>query len=357
MRVLLFEDAQTIEVRGGGPDAQRVEPADGDGLSVAGRRRPAPARWRARGPDGILTVSRVDLPGSEDWQVRGELEVRRTPEGLAAINVLPLEDYLVATVGAEMAPGWEPEALRAQAVASRTYALHQRARRASEAYDLRADTGSQRYRGVSDEFPSVQEAVESTRSCRLVHEGRPIIAAFHSSSGGRTASAEEVWGRPVAYLVSLEVEGEEISPETYWRVALPGATLRRALEAAGWEIGRPERLEILARSESGRVTRLRVEGGRRTVELSGRELRQAVGETVLRSTHFSVRPDAEADGQGGFVFVGTGYGHGVGMSQWGARALAARGLGHEDILATFYPGTRLASCETPPAVAREGRSR
>jgi stage II sporulation protein D len=298
-------------------------------------------------------VSAKTRSGSEDWRVRGEVEVQRTPRGLAAINAVPLEQYLVSTVGAEMAPTWEREALRAQAVASRTYALHQRFEHAGEVFHLRADTGSQRYRGLAGESESVREAVESTRSCRLVRAGRPIIAAFHSTSGGRTASAAEVWGEPIDYLVSLEVEGEDISPETYWRVALSGATLRRALAGAGRDIGRPEAIRILSRSESGRVARLRVEGTRRTVELSGRALRQAVGETVLRSTHFSVRPDAD----GGFVFAGTGYGHGVGMSQWGARAMAARGAGHRDILATFYPGTRLEGCAAPQAVAREGSSR
>jgi stage II sporulation protein D len=353
LRVLLFEAAQAIEVRGVDGARQRVEADEGGGLRVDGVRRAAPARWRAEGPEGTLTVGRADHPGSEDWRVRGELEVRRTPRGLTAINVLSIEDYLVPTVAAEMSPTWEIEALRAQAVASRTYALHQRLVRAGQPYDVRADTASQRYRGVVDESPSVRRAVESTRSCRLIRRGQPIVAAFHSSSGGRTASAEEVWGRPLDYLVSLEVEGEDISPETYWRVVLPGATLRRALQGAGWETGTPEAVRILSRSQSGRVSRLRVEGSRGSAEMSGRELRRAVGETVLRSTHFSVRPTD----RGAFVFAGTGYGHGVGMSQWGARAMAARGVGHEDILATFYPGTQLSGCDGMPAVALEGESR
>jgi len=354
VRILLFEADGTIAVRGGAAGVERIAPAGGGALRVDGRVRPGPIHRHADGVGGTLRVT----ASGEDWQLRGDLEVMRTPRGLAAINALPIEDYLVSSVGGEMSPTWETEALRAQAVVSRTYALHELRENRGEPYDLRADTGSQRYRGVADESDTVRGAVASTRCRILTYGGEPILAAFHSTSGGRTASAAEVWGRSVDYLVSREVDGEDASPDTYWRVALSGATLGRALAEAGWRVGESERVEIVSRSASGRVDRVRIRGDRGSAELTGRQLRSAVGETVLRSTLFEVRrSDSSEPGGARFVFAGTGYGHGVGMSQWGARAMAARGAGYEQILASFYPGTRLEGCDALARIVPEEDSR
>lgn len=269
-------------------------------------------------------------------RVRGSLEARRDGRGVLLVNELPLEDYVAGTVGREVHRRWHAEALKAHAVVTRTYALHERERNARRPFHLRGDTGGQVYGGLGAESPEVLAATRATRGEYLAFDGRPILAVYHSAAGGRTASAEEVWGRPVPYLVTVEVEGEDESPDTYWRAAFAGTTLGRALAPMGVRVGPVREVRVAKRSASGRAARLRIRGDDGEAEVAARELRRVLGETVIRSTLFDVRSAPE-----GFVFVGSGYGHGVGMSQWGARAMALRGASYREILAAFYPGTQL----------------
>jgi stage II sporulation protein D len=269
-------------------------------------------------------------------RIRGGLTARRTANGIAVINRVGLEDYVLGTVGREAYSSWHPEMLKAQAVVTRTYALHQTARNAAAAFDVEADTRSQVYGGIDAENGAVRQAVRATGGQYLAHRREPILAVFHSSSGGRTATAQEVWGEPVPYLVSIEVENEEDSPDTYWRVSASRTTLGRALAAVGISVGSLREVEVTERSDSGRAIEIRVRGTKGTQEMKARALRTALGASVIRSTLFEIR---ELEGE--IVFVGSGHGHGVGMSQWGAQAMAKSGADHRSILATFYPGTKL----------------
>jgi stage II sporulation protein D len=247
-----------------------------------------------------------------------------------------LEDYVAGTLGREIYVEWERETLKAQAVVIRSYALHQRAKNHSEPFHVRAGTRSQVYGGVDAESPGVLAAVAATRGEYLAYQQLPILAVYHSASGGRTAGAEEVWGESVPYLVSVEVSGEEDSPDTYWRSSISRTKLGRALAKLGIQIGTPQKIRIVDRSPSGRALHLWVRGekGEQTVE--ARALRTALGDSVIRSTLFEIRVREDA-----FVFVGSGHGHGVGMSQWGAEAMAKGGASYREILETFYPGTSL----------------
>jgi stage II sporulation protein D len=290
--------------------------------------------------------------------VRGVLEIVALGAGkLAVVNEVPLESYLAGTLGREMYGSWSSAALRAQAVASRTYAVEQINSSRSQQWHMRADTQSQVYGGVAAESASVSAAVEATRGEILTHRGRPILAVFHSSAGGRTASAEEVWGERREYLISVPVEDEWESPDTYWRATVSGTTLGRAVAAAAEsvagarDVGVIQRAEVIERTGSGRAARVRLHGERGPVTLTGRSLRSALGESTLRSTLFELH---ESDGR--FVFVGSGRGHGVGMSQWGARAMARRGIGYREILRTFYPGASFRELQGRELKGRELRN-
>lgn len=322
IRVLLQRGGDSLTLESGGRK-YRFE-AHSEGVRVDGG--PPVASWRSE--RGVM--SRVGA-----LRVRGAVEVLRTDRELAAVNEVPLEEYVAGVLGGEIPAGWGAAALRAQAVASRSYALHQRAAYASRIYHVEATTQNQVYAGA--EVPeTLRGAVRDTRCQILTWQGAPILAAFHATSGGRTASAREVWGRELRYLVSQEVADEDDSPDTYWRASVSRTTLGRALSAAGYEIGDPRSMKIEERSASGRVSRLRIRGARGETILSGRELRLLLGESTLRSTLFELRPES-----GGFRFVGSGRGHGVGMSQWGARSLAEHGASYREILETFYPGAEL----------------
>jgi stage II sporulation protein D len=324
IRVLLLESDAAVRAGADAGPLTRVEPA-GEGLRADGRS--VGAVWRLE-EGGVLRAG--------DLRVRGSLEVRRTPEGLRVVNHVPLEQYVAGTLGREIYDSWNPETLKAQAVVIRTYALHEQGRRSGRSFDLERGTRGQVYGGADAETPRTLAATAATRGEYLAWQGRPILAVYHSSSGGRTASSEEVWGRALPYLVSLAVDHEEDSPDTYWRAAFSRTTLGRALTPAGIQVGSVRELQVVERSPSGRALRVRVEGEDGEAEIEARALRRALGNEVIRSTLFETRLLDD-----GVVFVGSGHGHGVGMSQWGAEAMASRGAAYREILATFYPGSRL----------------
>ena len=319
LRVLLEESSGPVWLGGA-----RVEVA-GAGLEVDGV--PVGEAWWPEGPDS------QHLGSLEFW---GRVGVRRSEHGLWVLNHVPLEHYVLGTLAGEVFEGWHPEMLKAQAVAIRSFALHRRQRRRLQAYDVSAGTQDQVYLGVAAQSEKLEEAVRATQGEILVHAGLPILAAFHSASGGRTASAEEVWGSALPYLVSVEVRDEEESPDTYWRARFPGPTLGRALGAVGIDTGRIREVRVTERSQSGRVVALWVSGDEGSGTVSGRALRSQLGDSVLRSTLFEVHRAGND-----ILFVGSGHGHGVGMSQWGGQAMADRGASYREILDVFYPGTEL----------------
>jgi stage II sporulation protein D len=327
--VLLRETAGPVRVATPAGAVTTVRAA-AEGLLAGGRRLHGP--WRLEG--GLLSV--------DGLRVRGGVAVHRAPAGLLVVNEVPLEDYVLGTLGREVYPGWDAEALKAQAVVCRTYALYRAARRGAAPWQLEAGTDGQVYGGADAEWPRGRAAVEETRGQWLAYGGEPILAAFHSASGGLTASSEEVWGRPLPYLVSVAVEGEEESPDTYWRSPVSSTTLTRALAPLGVRVGPLVALGVVERSPSGRARTLRVRGRDGEAQIEARALREAVGAQVIRSTLFEVREAPE-----GFLFVGSGHGHGVGMSQWGAQVMAQRGAGYRQILASFYPGAELRGGARP----------
>jgi stage II sporulation protein D len=292
---------------------------------IDGKVRRGAARFAAPGPHEV-----------DGRQFRGSVTLIEERGGLRVVNELGLEDYVAGTLLGEVSEGFGDVVLRAQAIAIRSYALHRRAHARSPDYDVEASTTGQVYLGLDGETPMVREAVDATSGQILTFDGEPILAAFHSAAGGRTATAAEVWGRDVPYLVSVGVPGEEDSPDTYWRAPVSAEELSDALAAAGKSVGRVRDVSVASRTPSGRSAALRVRGTEGQVEVSGETLRRVLGPMRLRSTLFEVRRTED-----GFVFVGSGNGHGVGMSQWGARALARSGADHRQILARFYPGARI----------------
>lgn len=323
VRVLIYDGAASLDI---GPESapRRVGLSDGQ-LAV----------------DGELVGTRWSPRGAGPWRVgprrvRGRIAVRARSGRIQVLNRVDLESYVASTVGGEMSASWPEAALRAQAVATRTYVLHEAARRAGRDWDVSATATSQVYRGIGTETDETRSATRATRGQILTHRGEPILAVFHSTAGGRTATAGEVWGEDRPYLRVVDVEGEDIAPHTYWRMEFAATDLSGVVSAAGVEVGQLDALSVTRRTRSGRVERLELRGDRGRRELRGSSLRSLVGSLGLRSTLFDVR-----ETESGFAFVGSGYGHGVGMSQWGARALAERGVSYQRILARFYPGTRL----------------
>lgn len=297
---------------------------------------------------------------------RGRLQVLVGGSGLRAINHVGLESYLPSVVGSEMPTSWPQAALRAQAVAARTYALRQR--KPADPFDLSATVSSQVYKGVDAETPSTREAVLSTRGQVLMYGSSLANAVFHSSSGGATENSGDLWSQQLPYLVSVP-DFDQASPVQAWQQRLEPEQLQQAFA----EIGGAQRIDVLSTTSTGRVRQARVSGPSGTLVVSGAQLRSRLG---LRSTmvRFELVPSELAALElaalpplpllpeqyevGGFqaqvqlplpslLAVGRGYGHGVGMSQWGALGLAQRGQSYDQILRHYYRGTELRPYASP----------
>ncbi len=339
VRVLLGDARAQVDIESP-PGASRERFRIRDGRLLR-RGRELGARVRIESPGSLLVDGR---------EYPGDLELVAAGDRILVVNEIGLERYVAGTVAGEVPLAWPREALRAQAVAARTYALHERSRarrssrRAGTEYDLRSDARSQNYLGAQGDQEAALAAAAATRGEVLLWQDEPILAVYHSASGGLTAASGEVWGRELPYLVSVEVEGEEDSPDTYWRTPLERATLRRSLAGLGLELGRDVDARVVERSPSGRVRWVEFEGSRGSGRIEARRLRSLLGASRVRSTMFEIRRSGQ-----GLVLVGSGRGHGVGMSQWGARAMAESGSSYREILARFYPGAALGRWSQPSA--------
>ena len=365
--------ATSVRIGGGAP--LQVEGASGEFLGVI----PAGESWEAaRGGSGVLlrlprggriTDRRIALRPREGGDLvrvatrdyRGTLSIAADRTGITVVNHVELEEYLIGVVGAEMGrrPEGDREAVRAQAVVSRTYALRTRNRWRTEGFDYRATVADQVYLGVAGENELARDGVAETLGLAVTHAGAPIDAFFFSTCGGRTELGTEVFRSATrAYLRSVpdtDPSGTAYcspSPRFRWRESWTGPELRRAVERGLAEIGatpsgglaRLRDIRIAERTASGRVGRLVIALADRNVSVESARVRQVLrspsGE-LLRSTLFSLRVTGGGSEVGGLTVEGSGAGHGVGFCQWGAIGRARAGQRYESIIAAYFPGTRL----------------
>lgn len=349
LRVLVYQGQGELRITG--PQGVQVEqeglpPIQVDGLSLPPAAQPASTglegHWLLRGPGGILAL--------DGRTYRGDLEAWIEAGTLLVVNRVCLEDYLRGVVPRELLSS-QVEAVKAQAVLARTYALAHR-KPGDARWDVRDDTSHQVYGGVEAEHPTSDRAVLETAGQVLAWRGRLADrVVYHSTCGGRTEGNQPVFGTPpIPYLQGVECVDEagrpgcSASKYATWTADWEGKDLGQEL---GRFLGKPvpavRGLEIREAAPSGRVVRLAVllEGGGE-LELGGDDLRRALryreasGQLrALPSTRFLVEPEA---GEGRIRVQGSGWGHGVGMCQWGAIGMARQGSSYAEILGRYYPG-------------------
>lgn len=291
---------------------------------------------------------------------RGAIEVFAVEQdAMNVVNELPLEDYLLGVVPIEIGPRGDEEfaAVAAQAVAARTYAVAHLRAREEMGFDVFGSVEDQAYGGMAAERPESTRAVNETAGRILMYDGLPIRAMYHSTCGGRTSPVEEVLDRdPAPYLRSVSDRAPDgtdycaASPRYRWVDTLRSEDLngrvRRQVErifgASADHIGDIVSLRVAARTPSGRVATLAIQGSRSEFVLERLDIRIALQDDegrILGSTDFEIvkRPD------GAIELHGRGFGHGSGMCQWGAIGRARAGQTWESILKTYYPGTELVS--------------
>ncbi len=284
--------------------------------------------WPADG--ALLTVD--GLP------YRGRLEVRFLDGGLAAINVIGLEEYLQGVLKDEIPAGWPAEASKAMAVAARTYAVYQRFQNPGSVYHLRNTTASQVYGGARGEDVRTNMAVQATRGLILTFGGQPLPAFYHSCSGGATEDAVDVFGSDFDIVPGVKDDFSLACPYSLWVERLTARQIQGGLSRAGYPVGAVSGVQDLMRSRTGRVLRLEVRHTLGALVLEGRRFREAMGNDVIRSTDFEVRSEGDL-----FTFVGRGSGHGVGLSQWGAKEMADLAYRYQEILKFYYPLAQVRS--------------
>lgn len=268
---------------------------------------------------------------------RGKFKIYKgIGDGVSVINMVPLEEYLRSVVPMEMPPNWPIEALKAQAVVSRTYALYQIEQNRNREYDICATRFSQVYGGMDAEAENTNQAIFDTKGKVLTYRGLPALAYFHSNSGGITEDARSVWMADIPYLRAVEDHYSMDAPNTFWTLFLRFDDIQEALNRNGIRTGSIKSVEPHEINPSGRVNKVRIfhSGGKKII--SGHIFRISLDPSLLKSTLFTMTKIGN-----GVRFDGKGSGHGVGMSQWGAREMAKAGCPWRDILLHYYQGVTI----------------
>lgn len=337
VRIAIVEGATRVALSGKGLEVrllaagERYAPAKGgsseviqkkDGMYLDGA--------RVTSPDGVRYRSEaiVQVSGKP---VRGQIEVRPNGRGkLVAINVVPLEAYLHAVLGSEMPASFPSEALKAQAVAARTYALQKKIAAWGKPYHLGSTVLHQVYGGTRAEDPRTKIAVDATRGEVLIHQMDLVEAYFHSSCGGRTEAGGPALGRPLAYLKPVDCPcGRVKGTPTAWSRTFSAKEMEKLLPGL-------REIRVLEKTGTGRIERVELRSAKEKKQMSGVELRRRLGYGELKSLFFKINKKG-----GSFTFSGKGFGHGAGMCQWGARRLAEQGKNYREILSHYYSGSEV----------------
>jgi stage II sporulation protein D len=284
-------------------------------------------------PESSATIS---LNGK---RLRGTVEiVRKADLKLLVVNQVALEDYLRGVLSKEAPDYWPLEALKAIAIAARTYGVYQRFLKETGDYDVTGDVMSQDYGGKTSEKAGTTRAVKATAGWILMYQDRLFPTFYHSTCGGMTEHARVMGRFDLAPLRGGRACSLcAASPFFSWQRRLTREDINWALhKSAHGTVGNVQEVRIANRTPSGRAEQIAIIGSRRTLRLSGSEFRALFGFETIRSTFFAVTPVPD-----GFVVEGHGWGHGVGLCQWGAAELARRGFSAPEILAFYYPGAEL----------------
>lgn len=272
---------------------------------------------------------------------RGDLAlIKKGRNTFSAINYIDIEDYIKGILYHETSHYWPMEALKAQAIACRAYALYQQQNSLTLDYDVTRDIYSQVYGGRYAERERTSRAVLQTKGLVLTFQDKIFPTYFHATCAGHTEDASVLWDIDLAPLKGVACEFCRQSPHFKWHVVLTLAEIKEKLSDAGHNVSRINDILILSRDNSGRVLDLKIIMGEKDKKISAKDFRNVIGPNVIRSTNFTVRVI-----EGDSVFEGLGWGHGVGLCQWGAYFMAKKGYAAEEILRYYYPQAKLSSLD------------
>ncbi len=273
----------------------------------------------------------------------GKLLVRSNKNSLILVEELWLEEYVRAVLASEISDQFPPEALKAQAVVTRTYAIANLNKHQKEGFDFCDLTHCQVYAGFRSNNSAFTQAVKQTEGIILTDHFKPVLALYHSTCGGHTSPNQKVFGgKPLPYLQGVNDEKYcSLSPHFKWENSIPLKITEELLKKDPLldSKGNLQNIQVADHEEGGRAFTLAIEGKRNLtvavlpfLSLIGKYL----GWGILKSNWFEVELI-----NGDLHFKGRGFGHGVGFCQWGAKGMAESGKKFDEILFHYFPGTSL----------------
>lgn len=340
---------------------------DGSYIAINGQKTGSRIVTLTAGGDGTVSYNGTSY--------RGELRLVSDGSQLQVLNIISLEDYVKGVLPSEMSPSWNGEALKAQAVAARTFALYNKSNghSASSGYNLCSSSHCQVYSGMGAETTATNTATDATYGQVMYYNNQIIYAAFHSSSGGATENSEDVWGVYQPYLRSV-TDDDSQSPYHDWTTKFTVSQVEKQLASSGKSVGALQSITLgpigssgstTGRTASGRAYGITFAGTGGSVTITGEQARSIFG---LKSAMFNIRTERTAqmpakstkknkknsgnvinttpaamngssmklNGNETVIFDGHGFGHGLGMAQYGAKAMADSGSKYDEILHHYY---------------------
>ena len=382
-KAAVYQQQFSLETKAIQPSANRVQVLNKQGTPIFMYDSQQNIYFEAFNDKGSLALVTI-----EGTRFRGAVTAKRiTNSDMTIINKLPLEDYLYGVVPREMPTSWPLEALKAQAVAARGFAVTTLNKNRSLGFDLCNTVNSQVYGGYDVEAASSNRAIDETKGKLATHNGKPITPYYHSNSGGHTENSENIWANILPYIRGVKDEFSLGVPTAIWNAVITDSEIKSLMEKQSIFIGDVLDIKITSVSENGRVLELIVYGTEGQEIMSKEKSRRVFG---LRSTWFTVTPNSESlvavkntennnttninlqgkmvisatgtkkinnisniaiyNGKSyksidakpnSFVFDGKGFGHGLGMSQHGARKMAELNYTYDQILTHYYTGTKV----------------
>lgn len=267
---------------------------------------------------------------------RGGLKFVVKGNALTTVNYLNVEEYLLGVVPREMSASWSLEALKAQAVSARSFAYSNYNKFIKSGFNLTDDTRSQAYGGFSAEHENSNKAVYETKGIVGYYNGKIAQLIYMASSGGKTENSGNIWSVNIPYLMAKDDPYSIGNQYDNWSFTLSSTDIEKALSARGKNIGSLTGITIDEITTQGYIIKITFNGTNSSVTYAKDSIRSVFGSSKLKSLRFKIDTDGS-----NYKFSGSGFGHGIGMSQYGAKAMAEKGMSYTQILNFYYRGITL----------------
>jgi len=322
-----------IEIKDGGYYSKEIKEGEIQSIEISGDN----VKFKGNKASEIFlykgtpeTIIKISLDGKKFSRYRGDFKFISYKNNVLPLNSVQSEDYIYSVVPSEIGHYFPTEAIKAQALAARSYLYYGLRFSKYKEFDLYDNVNSQMYLGLDRENTKINSIIDATSGEVILYKDKPINALYYSTSGGVTANSEDVWaGVKSPYLRSVDDRGnEDISPKLNWEIKISKNEVSKKF---GFRVNS---IKILEKG-SNRVKKINVSGAK-NITITGDKFRGTIGYAKIYSTQFNIKSSGNY-----FILTGHGYGHGVGMSQYGAYGLAKKGKTYVEILKHYYTGVEI----------------